>query len=246
MKEQNTTTTCAAASRPLLICLLGAALLLPLAALAWQQGGAAWAWSVLGLAELLLMLACWQLFQERQQARQQIQALQHNLINQRVTDPASGAALPDWFDKVLHSECRRAVREFAPLALMQLEVQARDPAQQGEAQHALAQMLTLELSRPGDLVGLTDEGAVQVLMPATNEQCRSFAQRCLQRAEGQLADAEVRVGVCVMQPVADLTPDKARQQLRRLMGRLQQEPAGSLGFEAEAAANDMTSPTYSL
>lgn len=68
--------------------------------------------------------------QRRLQACQQMQikALEEALHAQRVIDPGTGATLEQWFLQALDIECRRAVREFTPLTLMQFHLQADEAA----------------------------------------------------------------------------------------------------------------------
>lgn len=228
--------------------LLGSGLVLPLVAIGLFTHYARVALGVLVVAVVLLVLALGRLLQGLRRQRAQLLQLQKTLIGQRVTDPETGAALPGWFEEVLQTECRRAIREFTPLAIMQVELRGRDPVQRGVLRIELAKLLTRELSRPGDLVGLSESGMLQVLMPSTNEHCRQWIERFLSQAQLLRAETpvEVRVAACVMQPGADLNADKVRQYLLRQVAQLADRPDGSLAFEAEAPATTIPTVTYSL
>lgn len=173
--------------------------------------------------------------------------LQHSLITQRVTDPDTGAALPEWFGRVLTTECRRAVREFAPLTLMRFDLKCPDPVTLAACRVRLALMLTDEISRPGDLVGLNDRGDIELLLPSTNEQAERLAERCVANAARLLGreEVEVRLAACTLQPSAELTPERIRGVLLHLLDEVRTQPSGSYAYRAESVELDAFNPTFS-
>lgn len=203
---------------------------------------------VLVVAECMLLIAWRHLRRSQCEAQQRIRELEHALIGQPVIDTASGAALPHWFAQVLETECRRAVREFTPLTVMQVEVRAGDEQKQTEACNRLARLLTDKVSRPGDLLGLTSTGSLQLLLPSTNEHSARLADRIVEQASHLLADeaAQVRVAACTLQPLADLTADKVRQHLLPLVEQVCQDGPGSVAYFAETTGSELPSPTYTV
>ncbi len=175
----------------------------------------------------------------------QLRELEKALISQRVTDPATGATLPQWFHQALDTECRRAVREFTPLTLMQFDLQCDDTAALERARVRLASMLNDQISRPGDLVGLTDQGELQLLLPCTNEHAERLAQRCIEQGAHLFDDSvAVRLAACTLQPKADLCPDKVREQLLRVLDEVRSDEPGSYRFHAESTEADLFNPSF--
>jgi len=202
----------------------------------------------LGLVTLLLLgLGYARLRAQRRLLHTRLKELERSLIGQRVTDSETGAALPDWFSRVLETECRRAVRDFTPLTLMQLEIQCADPAVKAMARVRLASMLTDRISRPGDLVGLSDMGDLQLLLPSTNENAEVLAKSCIEDAVRLMGEEEieVRLAACTLQPKSDLTPDKVHEQLHLRLDEVRTQPKGSFSYRAEAAGVDALSNSYS-
>ncbi|GGC01033.1 hypothetical protein GCM10011352_29010 [Marinobacterium zhoushanense] len=204
---------------------------------------------VLGAVALLLQgLGYMRLNVQRRLLHARLRELEHSLIGQHVTDTETGAALPGWFSRVLETECRRAVRDFTPLTLMQLEIRCGDPAVKAASRVRLASMLTAEISRPGDLVGLGELGDLQLLLPATNENAEALAKRCIEHAVKLMAgdEVEVRLAGCTLQPKSDLTPDKVLQQLSLRLDEVRAEPAGSVSYRAEPTSVETLNSAYSL
>lgn len=199
----------------------------------------------LGLVLLLVQVLGVRRLIDQQSAR--LDELQHSLITQRVTDPDTGAALPEWFSRVLSTECRRAVREFAPLTLMRFDLQCPDPVTLAACRVRLALMLTDEVSRPGDLVGLNDRGEIELLLPSTNEQAERLAERCIANAERLLGreQVEVRLAACTLQPNNDLTPESIRAQLLHLIDEVRDQAPGSYAYRAESVELDAFNPSFS-
>lgn len=227
--------------------LLLALLLAVVAAVAGLSGAALIAGLISLGTSLVLLLAGSRLHRVWHEERRRLCELERSLVNQRVIDPDTGATLPQWFNQMLDTECRRAVREFMPLTLMQLELTSEAPERLKEARALLVGMLAEQVSRPGDLVGLSEGGALQLLLPCTNEHAESLAQRCIRAAE-ELVDPKVavRLAACTLQPKVDLNADKVRQQLTRLVEEVRTQPAGSYRFQAEPSEADLFNPVFTL
>lgn len=177
-----------------------------------------------------------------------IEDLEHSLITQRVIDPDTGAALPEWFSQAISTECRRAVREFAPLTMMQFDLRGPDPVTLASARVRLVSMLTEEVSRPGDLVGLSQYGEIELLLPNTNEQAERLAEHCIATADRLLSaqGIEVRLAGCTLQPRAELTPEKVKEHLKRQLEEVSGQPAGSYSYRAEPVDAGVLNSTFNL
>ncbi|KEA65729.1 Phytochrome-like protein [Marinobacterium lacunae] len=224
--------------RGLDVLLLAAAIvILVVAGFSAVQQASLWLPGLAGLAFVLLILAYLNLRQRRARLLGRLRDLERSLIGERMTDSETGVALPQWFARVLDTECRRAVRDFTPITLMQLDIKAGDPALKAMMRVKLAAMLTEEISRPGDLVGIGELGDLQLLLPSTNENAQALAMRCIENAASQVeSDAiEVRLAACTLQPKADLNTRKICDQLDRLLQEVRNEPSGSYRYHAEPA-----------
>ncbi|WP_432698547.1 hypothetical protein ACQUQP_09455 [Marinobacterium sp. YM272] len=199
--------------------------------------------ALVGLVSLLLRVRSRSASQD-----ERIEKLQHSLITQRMTDQDTGAALPGWFGQALDTECRRAIREFTPLTLMQFTLRCTDPATLAACRVRLAKMLTDQVSRPGDLVGLSDSGDIELLLPNTNEQAERLAERCIAQAERLLSAerVEIRLAACTLQPKADLSPDKVKEHLIHQIDRVNIQPPSSYSYRAEPADVEALNSTFNL
>ncbi|WP_027854501.1 hypothetical protein [Marinobacterium litorale] len=223
-----------------------AALVVVAAVLAFTGFSSLWVGTLCLLGALLVVAGLMTVKRERCCWQAQVGELQDALIGQQVTDPLTGAALPEWFDKAMDTECRRAVREFTPLTVMQFLITG-DAAAVSASRQALAEHLTEEVSRPGDLVGMDSVGGLQVLLPSTNENAGALAERCVERAQAVLAaGAEVRLVACTLQPKADLSVQKVRQYLDLLVEEAQSQPSGQVCYRAESVEADSFNPTFTL
>lgn len=234
--------------RTLTLLSLGLALLLvALLALSLMQNASLLQALLAGLGLVLLLFQFLGMRKLINQQRGRLDELQHSLITQRVTDPDTGAALPEWFGRALTTECRRAVREFTPLTLMRFDLKCPDPVTLAACRVRLALMLTDEVSRPGDLVGLNERGEIELLLPSTNEQAERLAERCVANAVRLLGreNTEVRLVGCTLQPSADLSPERVRGQLLRLLDEVRTQPPGSYVYRAESVELDAFSSTFS-
>ncbi|MBV1788579.1 hypothetical protein KQ940_10985 [Marinobacterium sp. D7] len=228
--------------------LAAAVVILALTGLAFIQLTTLWI-PVLGLVALVLLgLGYARLLSQRRCLHARLRELEHSLIGQHVTDTETGAALPGWFSRVLETECRRAVREFTPITLMQLEIQCGDPAVKAASRVRLASMLTDEISRPGDLVGLSEQGDLQLLLPSTNENAEALAKRCIEHAAKLTGadEVEVRLAGCTLQPKSDLTPEKVNHQLSLRLEEVRAKSSGSVSYRAEPTSVETLNSAYSL
>lgn len=227
--------------------LLIALLLTLVTALTALAGAALIAAGTGAVAALVLALAIRQQRQREQAQQRQIETLETSLLDQRVIDPETGATLARWFAQALDTECRRAVREFTPLTLMQFDFQCQDAEQLNTARIRLAEMLNSQISRPGDLLGLTEQCELQLLLPCTNEHAKRLAQRCMEQAEAVLGtQVRVRLAACTLQPTVDLTPDKVRSQLQDVLEEVRDAAPGSYCFRVESAEADLLHQQFTL
>ncbi|MGB0733881.1 MAG: GGDEF domain-containing protein, partial [Pontibacterium sp.] len=117
-------------------------------------------------------------------------------------------------------ECRRGVREFMPLTVMNIQVGSFDSFRQTHGNQAanqclqhVAKALKKAVSRPGDLIALYDAGRFMLLLPSTNEMASSLAERCLETIRSTALSTpdtqqmSVALGIATMEPSTDLTPE---------------------------------------
>ncbi|GEM_PF-2931714 len=199
----------------------------------------------------LLLAFFYAAFQKKQakvfiQHRQQRDQLEAQLNASLVADPITGLANQTRFEQVLDSEIRRAVREFNPLTLMLVKVDGlgayRDEFGQGQQEQLLSQLGMLLagcISRPGDLLAHIELDTFAFVLPATNENAPTLAERCcdsvLSAAIPHAADqpqayVSVSVGLVTLQPSDRMRFDRlmnlAQEQLQRA------EAKGGSQFEA--------------
>ncbi len=154
-------------------------------------------------------------------------------------DPNTGIATESWYRHMLALECRRSVREFAPLTVLRLHFGA-----QVKREHLLelVRVLGEEFSRPGDLIGWEQGSVIGAVLPSTNENASKLVERCFARVQGHelTAALPLRIVAKTFQPRGDLNLGKVQQQLElQLQEALQQAPG--VYFMAEES-NEPASP----
>lgn len=152
------------------------------------------------------------------------------------TDPETGALKAQFFFEQLDNECRRAVREFTPLTLMQLDIQLLDSGVEiSTVLKQTAEVLSHQLSRPGDQLGLYAEGQLALLLPATNEHAGSFAERCHQAVLDAFEPGQIQLtlGACTFQPTAALCGEMAQQLVTETLADALNTAPGTVVFHAE-------------
>ncbi|MBV0932821.1 nucleotidyl cyclase domain-containing protein [Marinobacterium weihaiense] len=152
-------------------------------------------------------------------------------------DPNTGIATEYWYRHMLALECRRAVREFAPLTVLSIHLgdQVRRPQLL-----ELVRVLGEAFSRPGDLVGWHGGRVVGAVLPSTNENAQQLVQRCYDRIREHesMAELPLRIVAETFQPLGDLCLAKVHHQLEsHLHTALQQEPGVFYYSEFSTHAN---------
>lgn len=156
------------------------------------------------------------------------------------TDMATG--LPDNSKLLskLELECRRCVREFVPLTVML--VGTPNPLAQNDLS-ALAQHLKQSVCRPGDVVARLNDTTFALLLPSTNELVQQLAERCLSTINELNLGQPVSIGVCTLQPTAELTVsfaiEKAQSQLNKALLE-----GGVVCFEAQEHTDPSVTYSY--
>lgn len=192
---------------------------------------------------------------------QELELMRSSSERYSLTDRVSGLFNRAHFDEVLDNECRRAVREFAPLTMMLVDIDqfAHYRDQYGEAASEqcirdVAGALAACVSRPGDIVARYDQHRFAFLLPSTNEQVALLAARCcdtVRKLNITHAGAEgagfvtVSVGVATMQPSRLLTSERLSDAVETAVGRAR--ASGGDHFVASSEGIDDLPPvTYSL
>ncbi len=183
------------------------------------------------LATLLLMVAL--------RSRSMTQAVTRAQDPVLALDPNTGIATESWYRHTLALECRRAVREFAPLTVLRLHL-----GEQVKREHLLelVRVLGEEFSRPGDLIGWEQGEVIGAVLPSTNENARTLVEHCYERVQGHelTAALSLRIVAKTFQPRGDLSLGKVQQQLeQQLQEALQQSPGV---FFAAETSNEPASP----
>ncbi|GAA0786951.1 hypothetical protein [Marinobacterium sediminicola] len=154
-------------------------------------------------------------------------------------DPNTGIATESWYRHMLALECRRSVREFAPLTVMLIH-----PGEQVKRKQLLelVRLLGEEFSRPGDLIGWEGEHRLGAVLPSTNENVRKLVEHCFDRVRAyeSMTDLPLHIVATTFQPRGDLSLDKVHVQLERMLQEALQHDSGVL-FEAEES-NELASP----
>lgn len=142
-----------------------------------------------------------------------LQQSQEKLASVTVIDELTGLTNGRHFNKVLSTECRRAVREFSPLTLMLIAVDKPDEALADEVTDQqlckIAGVLKSAISRPGDQVARIAPAQFALLLPATNEQSPVLAERLCQDVKDieSTHRLSVSIGTSTLQPSAQLTAE---------------------------------------
>jgi len=176
------------------------------------------------------------------------------------SDPLTGLVNKLHFDEALDVECRRAVREFSPITMMLLKIDAFDEYSEkygvAAAQDMLQEVSSVlkdSVGRPGDMIARIDDHLFAFILPSTNELVIQLAERCckiisehaLPHAASPAADVvTMSIGVATMQPTRLLTAEYlmelAQQQLQ------QAEANGGNQFHAFADGVKEPSLTYNV
>lgn len=159
-------------------------------------------------------------------------------------DPNTGIATENWYRHMLALECRRAVREFAPLTVMRISL-----GDNVDREHLLEviRVLSEELSRPGDLLGWDTGLDLGAVLPCTNEHAKQLTERCYLhiREHSSSSDLPVWLVAQTYQPRGDLNLQKVDRQLEQGMQQARQGDPGV--FYSAEVATEMSGPsmTYS-
>jgi hypothetical protein len=150
-------------------------------------------------------------------------------------DPNTGIATENWFRHMLALECRRAVREFAPLTVMRISL-----GDQVQREHLLEviRVLSEELSRPGDLIGWETGSDLGAVLPCTNEHAEQLTERCYRHIREHSSNPDLPVWLVAQtyQPRGDLNLAKVSRQLEQRMQQARQDAPG-VYYSAEAATD---------
>ncbi|RTE66377.1 GGDEF domain-containing protein [Amphritea opalescens] len=166
------------------------------------------------LGMMLKMRACTRRFDSLLAAKEaSLQQSQDKLASVTVLDELTGLINSRHFNRVLSTECRRAVREFSPLTLMIIAVdKPDDESAEAITDQQLCQVagvLKGAISRPGDRVARIAAKQFALLLPSTNEQSPMLAQRLCEDIS-QIEPAHrlrVSIGTSTLQPSAQLTAE---------------------------------------
>lgn len=155
--------------------------------------------------------------------KQEQEVLTQQLQDTSWSDPLTGVANRIHFDETLDIESRRAVREFMPMSLVLVELDAfaeyRDVygPEAGNITFCRVTDTLAELaSRPGDMIARLDENMLGLVLPSTNELVGTLADRCCKAVrdldipnEGAGEDAYLTIsaGVVTFQPTSHLNSD---------------------------------------
>ncbi len=149
-------------------------------------------------------------------------------------DPNTGIATESWYRHMLALECRRSVREFAPLTVLRIHL-----GEQVKREHLLelVRVLGEEFSRPGDLIGWEPGQVIGAVLPSTNENARILVERCYARIQAHELTAAVplRILAKTFQPRGDLSLGKVQQQLDQMLQESRQHKPG-IFFQAEESS----------
>lgn len=178
------------------------------------------------------------------QSRSMTAAVTHAQEPVLALDPNTGIATENWYRHMLALECRRAVREFAPLTVMRISLGERT-----KREHLLEviRVLSEELSRPGDLIGWETGSDLGAVLPCTNEHAEQLTERCYRHIREHSSNPDLPVWLVAQtyQPRGDLNLSKVSQHLEHRMQQAREEAPGVF-YLAEAATDPSTpSMTYS-
>lgn len=171
--------------------------------------------------------------------RSLLQEFQAELERQLPVDSDTGATSFIWFQRMLEQECRRAIREFSPVSVMRLMPVS---SELNLHQTHLIELLQKKMTRPGDLVALDNRSGLWLLMPATNEAVRGFAESLFHLMKQHAGDTHLIS--FTFQPTADLNKSKVFDLFALIETELLDSNVPQLRCDAEGF--DMPSVTYSL
>lgn len=192
--------------------------------------------------------------------RKEQDILSQQLQESSCSDLETGLAGKSHFDEVLDVECRRAVREFSPLTVMLIELDAfvafrnhYGDEQANQVLREVASLLIESVGRPGDMVARVDDHRFALMLPSTNELVSELAERCCSCILGLNTPHEAApngsvlsasIGVSTLQPSRLMTAarmlDTAVQQLRTA------QESGGNQYSAYAEGMQEPSMTYSV
>ena len=167
------------------------------------------------------------------------------LAQESIRDEESGLFNRKHFDSLLDTECRRAVREFNPLTLMLVEIDAVTTVHPngdapvdnaGDSVSHLAELLKASIARPGDVAARFNERGFALLLPATNEQSPQLAKRlCEQSRAINLGDQSlsISIGISTLQPSSQLTPEHILRVTTEALQQAQQQGGDQVCSNAE-------------
>lgn len=176
------------------------------------------------------------------------------------SDPLTGLVNRLHFDEALDVECRRAVREFSPITMMLLKIDAFDEYSEKYGIEAAQEMLQEvssvlknSVGRPGDMIARVDGHLFAFLLPSTNELVIQLAERCCEVISNHSIPHEaspvtdvvtLSIGVATMQPTRLLT---AEYLMELALQQLQQAETNG-GNQYHAFADGIKEPplTYNV
>jgi GGDEF domain-containing protein len=137
-------------------------------------------------------------------------------------DPVTLLPQRDAFMTHLHNECRRAVREFSPLAMIAVAI--KPDIVTGRDLKVISYALKQIIRRPGDLIARYDDDLFILLLPNTNENVEALANRCLSALDHAGTDASSELSVCVYQPNIELNHEDVLKRLLSLVDENRRKP----------------------
>jgi GGDEF domain-containing protein len=137
-------------------------------------------------------------------------------------DPVTLLPQRDAFMTHLHNECRRAVREFSPLAMIGVSTAPDNVT--GRDLKVLSYALKQIIRRPGDLIARYDNDLFILLLPNTNENVESLANRCLNALDSAGTEIRSELSVCVYQPNIELNHEDVLKRLLNLVDENRRKP----------------------
>ena len=137
-------------------------------------------------------------------------------------DPITLLPQRDAFMTHLHNECRRAVREFSPLAM--IAVSTKPDTVSGRDLKVLSYALKQIIRRPGDLIARYEDDLFILLLPNTNENVEALANRCLNALDNAGTDITSELSVCGYQPNIELNHEDVLKRLLNLVDENRKKP----------------------